>query len=86
MKKRAKKTDSTSKKVEEVEEKTTSEKVEEKTTSERIEKKTASKDFEIENRISFLFLDKKTKKHRHRNTETISNDRHSISKIIFFDR
>ena len=45
---------------------------------------------EIKNRISFFFFDEKTKKHehrhKHRNTETINNNRHSINKIIFFDR
>ena len=45
---------------------------------------------EIKRRISFFSFDEKTKKHEHRhrqrNTETINNDRHSINKIIFFDR
>ena len=45
---------------------------------------------EIKRRISFFSFDEKTKKHEHRHkqrsTETINNDRHSISKIIFFDR
>ena len=33
-----------------------------------------------------FFFDRKTKKYKHRNTETINNDCHSINKIIFFDR
>ena len=41
---------------------------------------------EIENRISLFFLDEKTKRHKHRNTETINNNRHKINKIIFFDK
>ena len=45
---------------------------------------------EIKCEISFFFFREKTKKHEHRhrqrNTETINNDRHSISKIIFFDK
>ena len=44
------------------------------------------KSHEIESRISSLALDRETKRHRHRDIETISNDCHSISKIIFFDR
>ena len=34
----------------------------------------------------FFVLDRKTKKHKHRNTETINNNRYSINKIISFDR
>ena len=34
----------------------------------------------------FFALDKETKKHRHRNIETINNNRHKINKIIFFDK
>ena len=45
---------------------------------------------EIKDRISLFSLDEKTKKHehrhKHRNIETINNDRHSINKIIFFDK
>ena len=49
---------------------------------------------EIEDRISLLSFDRETNKHRHRHkhwhkhrdTEAINNDRHNISKIIFFDR
>ena len=45
---------------------------------------------EIKRRISFFSFDEKTKRHEHRhrqrNTETINNDRHSINKIIFFDK
>ena len=43
------------------------------------------KSHESESRIFFI-LDRETKRHKHRNTEKISNNRHSISKIIFFDR
>ena len=42
--------------------------------------------YKSESRISFLALDRETKRHRHRNTKTISNNRHRINKIIFFDR
>ena len=45
---------------------------------------------EIKCEISFFSFREKTKKHEHRhrqrNTETINNDRHSINKIIFFDK
>ena len=41
---------------------------------------------EIESKISLFFFDRETKKHRHRNTETINNDRYRINKIIFFDK
>ena len=82
-KKRAEKTDLTSKRVEEVEKKTTSKKVEKKTTSkkiekkttsEKIEKKTTSDDSKIENftksktEFRFLFL---TEKRKNTNIETL---------------
>ena len=45
---------------------------------------------EIKCEISFFSFREKTKRHEHRhrqrNTETINNDRHSINKIISFDR
>ena len=45
---------------------------------------------EIKCEISFFSFREKTKRHEHRHrqrdTETINNDRHSINKIIFFDR
>ena len=44
------------------------------------------KSHEIESRISLFAFDRETKRHKHRNIETINNHRHSINKIIFFDR
>ena len=44
------------------------------------------KSHESESRISFFAFDKETKRHKHRNTETINNNRHSINKIISFDK
>ena len=48
------------------------------------------KSHEIKRRIFLFSFDEKTKKHKHRhkqrNIETINNDRHSINKIISFDK